>query len=470
MSPAEMAAEAILRARKFGKRTYYYATDRPGGTYVASESLHKLISPSSPVDVLARFREPAGFHLAPGLANPSATALCLKRHNRESAEEILREASGILHHAVPVFGRTVQLDQDINWHADPTSGVSWPFLHYTRVPIRMGGGADVRVVWELNRLSHLVTLGQAYSITRDERYTEEFIKQLSSWYIRNPPRFGVNWIGAMEPAIRSGNLLAALELFRDSPLLEGDPIEIILKLLLSHGRFVRANLEFSHYVTSNHYLSDLIGLFTLGALLPEFPESKQWLSFGISELIREMNRQILPDGVDYEGSTAYHRFALEIYLCFFVLSRQLDIELSPEHQEKLESMFDFVRHYLNTGGLAPTIGDSDDGRLLRFKSRSPMDHSYLMSIAAVYFTDGAFKRSQALDPEAIWWFGPEGAKTFEGLPARLKEPVSKAYTDSQIVIQRSGALYLIADCGDHGAAGHGSHAHSDALSFELSAY
>ncbi|MGH9822782.1 MAG: alginate lyase family protein [Blastocatellia bacterium] len=470
MSPADMVAEAITRGQRFVKRTYRYATDRPDSTYLSTDELRKLVSPSSPELILARFRDPATLHMAPGLADPSATALCLKTRNRESAEDILREASAVLHHAIPIFGRTVQLELEINWHADPASGVSWPFLHFTRVPIRMGGGADVRVAWELNRLSHLVTLGQAYSISHDERYTEEFIRQISSWYAQNPPRFGVNWMVAMEAAIRSVNLAAALELFRDSSLMESGAIEVILKLVVSHGRFIRANLEFSHYVTSNHYLSDLIGLFVLGALFPEVPESRDWVSYGASELVHEAHRQILPDGVDYEGSTAYHRLIVEIYLCFVVLARQLGVEVPLDQQDSLESMFDFVRHYLRTDGTAPMIGDSDDGRLLRFKSRPAVDHSYLMSLAAVYFANGAFKRSDRLDPEAIWWFGAEGADLFDRLPARLKEPVSKTYPDAQIAIQRAGPLYLIADCGDHGARGHGSHAHSDALSFELFAY
>jgi uncharacterized heparinase superfamily protein len=41
---------------------------------------------------------------------------------------------------------------------------------------------------------------------------------------------------------------------------------------------------------------------------------------------------------------------------------------------------------------------------------------------------------------------------------------------AQIFIQRAGDLYSIIDCGDHGARGRGSHAHSDALSLEVFAF
>jgi hypothetical protein len=78
-------------------------------------------------------------------------------------------------------------------------------------------GADVRVVWELNRLHHLVTLGRAYLLTGNERYTEEFLLQLASWYEANPPNFGANWVTAMEAGIRAVNITIALAMFRFSP-------------------------------------------------------------------------------------------------------------------------------------------------------------------------------------------------------------------------------------------------------------
>src|SRR5260370_42566713 len=112
----------------------------------------------------------------------------------------------------------------------------------------------------------------------------------------------------MEAAIRSVNIIAALDLFRDSALLDAGAFAQIIKLLIAHGRYIEENLESSPTLTSNHYLSDLIGLFVIGATLPELAASPRWVETGVSGLLKEMDRQILPDGVDYEGSTAYHRF------------------------------------------------------------------------------------------------------------------------------------------------------------------
>jgi hypothetical protein len=118
------------------------------------------------------------------------------------------------------------------------------------------------------------------------------------------------------------------------------------------------------------------------------------------------------------------------------------------------------------------IGDSDDGRLITFKERDPADHAYMMSIGVVLFEDEKFKVSSRIDEEAVWWFGDAGRETFEGLPVNEAEVTSRDFPNAQISIQRAALseedkLYAIIDCGDHGARGRGSHAHSDALSVEL---
>jgi hypothetical protein len=93
-----------------------------------------------------------------------------------------------------------------------------------------------------------------------------------------------------------------------------------------------------------------------------------------------------------------------------------------------------------------------------------------MPIAAVLIEKGKFKQSSRIDEEAIWWFGAEGREAFESLQINEQPIVSRAFPDAQIFIERTDGLYSIIDCGDHGAHGRGSHAHSDALSIEVFAY
>ena len=469
MTPGEIAAEALLRARRTVSRATSRITDDPASTYVSGEALAQSLEGSSVSEIAERIRARRGVHLTPGLARLNLTAATVRELFPNSIDATRAEAEAILNHQLAVFGRTFDLGPSIDWHRDPHSGIRWPLAHYTRVPVILGHGGDVRVVWELNRLQHLTTLGRAYALTGDERYTEEFLMQLASWQEANPPRFGPNWLNAMEAAIRAINIIAALELFAGSQHITDAAIELLLKMLIAHGSFIRANLEFNHRLSSNHFLSDLIGLFVIGMTMPELKQSREWVSFSTEHLLIEMERQVLADGVDYEGSVAYHRFVLEIFALFFSINREAGVEIPRHYWEYLSAMFDFTRHYLKPDGNAPRIGDSDDGRLIDFKTRPPDDHSYLMSIAAVLLKDDKFKLSGDIDEEAIWWFGSTAREYFEGLPVN-EPPKSKAFPESQIIIQRHEQVYAIIDCGDHGARGRGSHAHSDALSIEVFAF
>jgi hypothetical protein len=475
MTVSELAGEAFLRSSRIISRRLSRATDGPQTAYISDETLRRSLGGRRVAEVASRIREGRKPQLTRGLEELASTVAAVKEVFPDSIEESRLEAEAILSHRINLFGGVYELGPKIDWHLDPRVDVRWPLEHYSQVPIVLRRGADIRVVWELNRLQNLVALGRAYALTGDERYTEEFLLQLASWNDSNPPRFGANWVVAMEVAIRAMNIIAALELFRGSPHMTDEAIDLILKMLLAHGRFIRANLEFNYRSPGNHYLSDLIGLFAIAIIVPEFSESRRWADESARWIVEEIDRQVLGDGVDYEGAIGYHRYVLEIFALFFLMSRAAGLEPPNRYRERLEAMFDFVRHYLKPDGTAPMIGDSDDGRLIKFKSRPADDHSYLMSIAAVLFDSEKFKQSNRIDEEAIWWFGSEGRAAFERL-AQGGQPSSQAFPEAQIFVQRTtrcengGPLYAIIDCGNHGARGHGSHAHSDALSLEVFAF
>ena len=469
MTPRELAGEATNRARRRIAEALSRVSDHPQSTYVSDAELRRVLGRTSIAKLASRIRASLDRILLPGLADLESTVAAVKQRFPDSTEESRLEAEAILEHRIRLFGRVFDLGPKIDWHRDPHADVRWPLAHYSHVPLVIGEGADVRVVWELNRLQHLVPLGRAYLMTNDERYSEEFLLGLASWYEDNPPRFGVNWTVAMEVGIRAVNIIAALEMFRGSPNISDQAIELILKILLAHGRFIRANLEFSYRTTSNHYLSNLIGLYAIGVTLPELREARGWRDYSGRRLVKEMKQQVLADGVDYELSTGYHRFVLEIFSLFALLCRTSSFDPGPAFWASLEAMFGFVRFYLKPDNKAPAIGDSDGGRLIKFKERSAADHSYLMSIGAIMF-GSTFKQSSEIDEEAIWWFGREGLDSFERLPSDEPDAGSRAFPEAQIFVQRAGDLYAIIDCGDHGARGRGSHAHSDALSLEVFAF
>jgi hypothetical protein len=347
-----------------------------------------------------------------------------------SAERIVSD------HSWPLLGFGDQsFGKEIQWRRDPLSGYVWPLAFHRDVKLMRADGSDVRVLWELNRLGHFLPVAGAYALTRDERYSAEFFTQLGSWAEQNPYAHGPNWTCAMEVALRAMNVLAAFEFFRHSAQLHAETLAFFLKLLQQHGTYIRRNLEFSYIATSNHYLSDVVGLLWLGLLLPELRDAEEWREFGLRQMLLEMDKQVLADGVDFEASTGYHRFVTELFLYSFMLCRDNNVEIAERYWSRLHQMFRYIRAYLRPDGFAPLIGDTDSGQVLPVMRRRADDHAYLLDI----------------------------------LKLETQHVASQAFPHAGTYIMRDGDLYLCFNASDAGINGRGSHGHNDVLSIEVSA-
>src|SRR5262249_45513991 len=243
------------------------------------------------------------------------------------------------------FGEKCFGKDEIRWHRDPVSRFDWPLTYHADLNLFRDDGSDARVVWELNRCGHFLALGRAYAISGDERFSAEFFKQLRGWREQNPMGRGVNWNCAMEVALRAMNLLAAFSLFLHAPQMDEVAINELLQIFDQHGDHIRRNLEFSHIATSNHYLSDVVGLLWLGLILPELAAASEWREFALRELLSEMDKQVLADGADYEASTGYHRFTLELFLYSFMLCHLNGLDIDERYWSKLRAMVEYLAAY-----------------------------------------------------------------------------------------------------------------------------
>lgn len=425
-----------------------------------------------PMTLLEHFRQRSRPLFLPGFASDRARlAGELDSHFPEETKRLIKEAALIVdEHRWPLMGfGAKQFGPEINWRRDPLSGYEWPLDFHLDIVFSRGDGSDVRVLWELNRLGHLVQLGRAYRVTGDEDFSREFFRQLETWREQNPVGLGANWSCAMEVALRAMNLLAALELFRTSGELTTERLRMILDMLYQHGAHIHRHLEFSYIATSNHYLSDVVGLLWLGVMLPELAEARAWRRFGLSETLSEMEKQVLPDGADFEASTGYHRLVLELLLYSFILCRENEVEIEERYWQRLRGMFDYLRAILRPDGRAPLIGDTDSGRVLPLRHRPADDHAYLLAIGAALFNEPRFKVTEKMPEELPWLLGPEGVRAFLEMPMTAEPEGSRAFEHAGTYIMRERDLYLLFNASGVGARGRGSHGHNDALSLELSA-
>src|SRR4029077_17323524 len=118
----------------------------------------------------------------------------LGEHLPRKVDSIIHEADEICRHKFHLLGyEGLDYGATIDWHSDPVHGKRSPlhpwfkinFLDYSLV-------GDHKVIWELNRHQHLVTLAKAWLLSNNPGYAEELAAQFYSWQKANPYPLGIN--------------------------------------------------------------------------------------------------------------------------------------------------------------------------------------------------------------------------------------------------------------------------------------
>ena len=358
----------------------------------------------------------------------------------------------------------------IDWYLDPVRQLRFPrgiphkeWKLYEMRP----GNADVKYPWELARCQHWPLLGQAFVLTGDPRFAREIANELDDFVEANPIGIGINFTCTMDVAIRAVNWAIALQLVRRSPDLDAAFWSRAYRALYDTGVFTRNNLENTYEVTSNHFLSNVVGLWFLGTVFEGLPAGREWLAFARESLEREILVQVLPDGADYESSVPYHRLVAELFLASLRLGDLRGTPLSDHYRSRVRDMVGFLATVTRPDGLMPQFGDADDGRLHVFSGYgtvSPQDARHLFGPAGAMFNEPEWTRlaGDAGRWETEWW-GFESRMPLPGV-ARLS---SRLFPDAGLAVMRAGeSHYLLASNGIVGTKGFGNHKHNDLLSFE----
>lgn len=363
--------------------------------------------------------------------------------------------------------------QPIDWALDPIAGLRFPtgFRHSDWNPQMRPGLADIKWPWEIGRCQHWVTLGQAFRLTGDERYAEEIIHQHADFMETNPVGVGVQYVCTMDVAIRAFNWALAFELIRASRSFDLAAMEHAYRSLFDVGSFIERHLENTYEVTSNHFLSNILGLYGLGIVFADLPVGQRWLREGREWLEQEMKVQVLDDGADYESSIPYHRLVLELFLAGARLAERDSGPLSEGYRDSLKRMAAFIVVVLRPDGLLPQVGDADDGRLHIFSDYGvwrPQDARHIVAPAALMFREPSWLSLAGESGlwEAAWWGYDIDEIQVVATPAN---DTARLFEHAGIAVAKTDHTYLLVTNGRVGTNGFGNHKHNDLLSFEFHA-
>ncbi len=438
-SPVTLAREALWRTKKRWRQKHL------------REKLETLACPLT--------YSPAGYY------QPKVDQL-----GKREREVVLRYADAICAGEFPTFayGR-VSLGFPPRWNLDFVSGGTWPELPAARIQVVRHDGSDVKVPWELSRLQFLPVLGKAWCLSGEKRYRQAGKDLLTNWMEKNPAGVGVNWTIAMEAALRAISICLFLELLAPWTEEEYPWITRVTHCLWQHLLFIEAHNEFSHLSRSNHYISNIVGLFCLTAFL-QGPgmERRQRQYRGLIE--HEILQQVYEDGGNYEASTGYHVLCAEMFTNALLLMRSQRVEPCPAFTLRLRRMYQFLAALADAGGRVPHLGDCDDGRvellsddLEQMLETTPDDRHSLAVSGLLGIGECLFGDSYGGRKKEAPWYGQD-SDSRESLNVKVTGQRSIAFPNSGLAVARSADLEVVFAAMPNGIGGKGSHTHNDKLS------
>jgi uncharacterized heparinase superfamily protein len=437
---------APARARRFGRA----ALLRAGAAIDLDQLWQRLASRPYPA------------HLA-SVTPVAYDSLCPGDRNRiiSAAEQALTRRVNLLGTGI------VALGCPIDWHQDYKTGVRWPYAYAPRMRyVNPNDASDVKVPWEISRLQWLLPCGQAYLLTGDERYARGVRDILEEWIAANPFAYSVNWACTMEVALRILSWTWLFHVFaRSASWADAGFRTRFLTTLFLHGEYTEHHLELSS-VNGNHFTADVAALVFAGLFFGTGKAPRRWQAKGWNYLLAELPRQVTPDGADFEGSIAYHRLVLELFLLPALYRRAQGLDVPDSYRDRLIAMARFSQAYSRSDGSVPLVGDADDARALPLGGQHINDHRYLAALVGCVWDDAALRSGFCGSKAEVYWLlGPDACRLLPETTAAVGVG-AKAFPDGGYYVLRNERDHVFIDCGPIGTAGRGGQGHNDCLSFE----
>ena len=275
------------------------------------------------------------------------------------------EARALLEGRFRFFSRHVrELGFPPDWSANPfiTDPTNAPAGHWSQASNSSGG--DVKGQWELSRFGFVYLLARAWRYSGDEAFPAAFWQLVLDWRRHNPPNVGPQWRCGQETAFRTMAWCFGAGAFAASSETTSERLARLAEMIAVSAERIEADIGYALSQENNHGVSEALGLWTAGLVLPDHPRSQHWEELGRRHLEGQARELIYADGTFSQHSINYHRLVLHDYLWAIQLGRAQDKPLSGKLLEMIARAGRFLRGVADPAtGLAPNLG-ADDGALI----------------------------------------------------------------------------------------------------------
>ena len=299
---------------------------------------------------------------------------CLKY--KETDNKLIKS---ILNGNVLLFGNLYPIDAT-KWNYDPEHGYDYGrhFYQIYKLP-SYERNKDPKFVLELSRLNHIFYIWSIGRMTNNQKMLIFAYEKLEEWNSLHPIGMGMGWSCTMDVALRAINLVVIYSNDRNSYC------KYLRKIIWNHHIFIQDNLE-NRGINNNHYFTNIVGLIFTSIALNDSPI----FDFAMKELEKELNNQILNDGVDFEGSTAYHRFIFQLVIYVIVFLKVNNLKPPKIFIEKASHMLFFINSIASNNQI-PLFGDCDSSFVLNMDDYETGDVRNIKSINEIIKSNILFK-------------------------------------------------------------------------------
>jgi heparan-sulfate lyase len=300
---------------------------------------------------------------------------------------------------------------------------------------------DNEWVWQLNRMYFWNAMGKIYNQTNDEKYAEEWCKQIIDWTRKNPNDENHKYAWrSIEAGIRGYSWTTLFYQFINSPHFTPEILIAFLNSMFDHADFLKTKYS----TRSNWGLMEAEGMAFIAITFPEFRDAGKWRNEAFRRLNNEINLQVYPDGHQRELAMGYHIGCINWFLRTYELAKMNNMENSfpKSYLETIEKMCEVPMKLCHPDGTNAQFGDSWEGLPGQYSDRF-LEWS------------GKFKREDFLFLATNGMEGEKPDSTAFALPQSGLYSMKSAWDKD--------AISLVLKCGPDG----GGHCQPDNGTFEL---
>jgi asparagine synthase (glutamine-hydrolysing) len=325
-----------------------------------------------------------------------------------------------------MFGRwQADFGDPPDWQLDPITHTQWDRTKDLMRAISASDALlDVKSTWEIGRFSHAYLIARAAAFFPEHRaqFASAMLSQMRNFEAANVFGLGVHWTSGQEVAFR----LLAWVFVLDTLLLQSQEARearaLVADTLVAGATWIERHINYARgAVYNNHLLSEALGLFAVGVLLPAAPSASRWRTLGRRLLDQEAERQFYEDGAYICQSHNYHRLAIHDLLWAAMFARSSGDRPSVSWLRALDRSLTFLVSHQNPGdGRLPNYGANDGSHALQVACCDVSDFRPTLQTVSVLVRNERLYEPGPWDEAVAWLLGPDALDAAPLRPPRRR--------------------------------------------------